>query len=223
MFLLDLLFPARCVGCGKEGTYLCERCLSTVNFEPIQRCAVCNRMAISGKTHERCRSPWGIDGVWAACGYNGVVKKLLRKFKYGYASRMDQNLVELLVRSLPEFARTFDLIIPLPLHASRWRWRGYNQAELLAKGLGSKLKLSVEMDLLARNIYSGPQAMVRHRGERLRNIDAGVFQINDGRRIRGKSVLIVDDIVTTGSTLRAAAQVLKRVGARSVWGIVVAR
>jgi ComF family protein len=121
-----------------------------------------------------------------------------------------------------------DLIIPVPLHPKRLRWRGFNQAELLAKYLGENMtpgfSLPVLSDVLIRQKNTTTQMKIKNYSERQKNME-GAFGINkeNNNLIRSKNILLVDDVATTGSTLFECARILKKSGAASVFGIVVAR
>ena len=113
-----------------------------------------------------------------------------------------------------------EILVPVPLHSSRLRSRGYNQSDLLARVAGKLLELPVREDLLKRANDSPPQVEARNREQRRANV-AGNFESSG--EVAGMSVLLVDDVATTGSTLFACAAVLKGAGAASVWGLALAR
>lgn len=114
-----------------------------------------------------------------------------------------------------------DVIIPVPLHTGRLRQRGFNQAGLLARGLGKAVGLEVDYGLLARTEWTEPQTRLK-REERLHNVK-GAFRVVKAGKLRGRSVLLVDDVFTTGTTLCECATVLKQVGAEEVHAITVSR
>lgn len=122
-----------------------------------------------------------------------------------------------------------EIIIPVPLHPRRLRWRGFNQAEILARHLSENiapgLALPFETDLLERKKYTDPQMKIKNSGERKRNIKNAFALTNsfDPQIIKNKRVLLVDDIATTGATLFECSKVLKNAGAKEVFGIVIAR
>ncbi len=222
---LDVLFPRKCLGCGKEGEYLCVNCYGKINFHPQQRCAVCNRNSIDGRIHYRCNRAWGLDGVWAATSYEGVMRTVLHKFKYGDVRNLNRMAAGMMAENLPAGLKEFELVVPVPLFGLRKRWRGFNQAEMLARELGKRLGVEVNSKILIRKKFGLLQAQIKERKKRLANLRQG-FEINPEMKrteVRGKRILLVDDIVTTGTTLRRAALPLKRAGASQVWGVVVAR
>jgi ComF family protein len=113
-----------------------------------------------------------------------------------------------------------EVLVPVPLHRKRWRERGYNQSGLLARGLSRLTSLPVVDDCLVRQRYTPPQARTANVSERQSNVTAA-FTCRDGR-LRGKQVLLIDDVSTSGATLNACAGALKSAGAASVWGLVMA-
>jgi ComF family protein len=120
-----------------------------------------------------------------------------------------------------------DLIVPVPLHRRRERWRGFNQAELLAENLGKNLSPGYDipiLKILKRKKFTAPQMKIKNYKEREKNIRSA-FILNDPLEVelKNKKILLIDDISTTGSTLLECAKVLKSAGASSVWGMVLAR
>ncbi|KKQ63182.1 MAG: Phosphoribosyltransferase [Candidatus Falkowbacteria bacterium GW2011_GWD2_38_42] len=120
----------------------------------------------------------------------------------------------------PIFNKNRTLIIPVPLHAKRLRWRGYNQAEELAKIVAKKMDYDIRTDILIRKKYNKPQAKLSH-DERLQNIQ-NCFQYK-GSNLHGINIILIDDVATTASTLNECAKELKQNGADEVWGLVVAK
>lgn len=212
MSLLDFLFPKRCVNCGKMGKYFCDRC--RLKIRPIadneKICPMCGRLAFDGKTHPRCRTTYGLDGLTSFFHYQGPVQQAIKIIKYRYVSDVGKELVSLITDTeLPQ-----GVLIPIPLHASRYKVRGFNQAEKL----GKLLHIFMRTDILRRTQATPPQAEIKKRNARLKNI-MHVFQAN----ISPEQVILFDDVFTTGATMRSAAGVLKRAGAKFVWAVTIAR
>lgn len=193
-------------------------------------CLVCNRASIDGLTHPGCVDRYAIDGAFSAINYKGIVKKLIYNFKYKpYLSDLKNSLVELFYESIIQnelFMQTIEqpdneavVLVPIPLHRKRLRERGYNHAKLLAEGLSKKLNLKL-LEVLKRTKETKSQFGLKL-DERKKNIK-GAFIRNTKYEIHN-TIFLVDDILTTGSTLLEAANVLKRNGAKKVWGITLAR
>lgn len=229
-FFASLLYPKKCVRCRKGGAYICDSCFATINFLDFQICAVCQKGSIDGLTHPKCRTKFGIDGIISSIAYRGVVKKLLYQFKYSpFLSDLKEILGRVMYEGLiqQEAFSNFILqknvyIISVPLHPNRLKTRGYNQAELLAKELSYKLNLKYVSGVLIRVQKTKPQFSLK-KEQRRKNI-IGAFDVNPKlkEKIKDKNFLLVDDISTTGSTLKECAKVLKKSGAGKVLGITLA-
>lgn len=225
MSLLDVFFPKKCVGCKQLGEYLCANCFITLSFDIHSLCLVCGKNSLDGLTHPKCVGKYTIDGSFCGVVYRGVMKKLLYQFKYQpYLSGLASFLTEFLYDSLiqqelfQEVLETQPLLIPIPLSGKRQRQRGYNQSLLLAKALAKKFDLPMG-EVLKRNKETKPQYGLK-KEERLVNMqDAFVFVGPKGKR----AALLIDDVLTTGSTFLEAAAQLKRNGFVHVYGVALAR
>ena len=222
MSLWELLFPKRCVECGAVGRYLCANCLNRVKVQDTQKCPSCCKPSVYGLTHSRCVKSFGMNGLVSVFEYGGVVKRMVGKIKYKYVKEMYVDLVELLV-SMGEFEpleKGSWVVVGVPLHKRRLRKRGFNQADLLAEKMADYFGWKYLSEILIRKTYTKPQVELSGE-ERLLNV-RGKFLVNQKQLIKGKDVLLVDDVWTTGATMRECGKVLKRVGVKQVWGLVVA-
>ncbi len=226
--LLDLLFPKRCVQCKKFGSYVCATCFATIHFDEQLRCFVCNRPAVDSLTHPNCKTKYTIDGIFSFVVYTGVVKRLLNVFKsQPHIKDIRGVLIDLMYEGFIQSESCYQhvqkdaLIMPIPLFAATFRIRGYNQAALLAEGMAKRTKVRL-LDRLKRIKNTKPQRG-KTRGEREQNIE-GAFAIERkvGRLVNDKTIFLVDDLVTSGATLREAAAVLKQKGAKKVFGLALA-
>lgn len=216
---LNVFFPRRCVGCGKVGTYYCESCIK--HLETVSPfCIVCKRSSIDGFTHSYCRTPFSLDGVFAVVSYKHSVKKAVRLLKYHSVSDLSFTLSSLISTFYPHYLPRFDFLSSVPLHPKRERLRGYNQSSLLARHLSQHRSFPYAHDLLFRTRFSKPQ--VELSGEERQTSLVGAFSVNPSFSVLGKTIGIVDDVTTTGATLLECGSTLKRAGASSVWGIVLA-
>src|SRR3989344_2850430 len=217
-FLLDFIFPKKCVGCGKFGQYFCKGCFAQIEFVEKPICPVCQRQAIEGRVHPGCSGKYRLDGLVVACGYSGPVKRAIAKVKYKWVWDIEKIFVELLVKNLWRFDLPENVIlVPVPLHFKRKNWRGFNQSEILAKSLASKFNVEY-LELLIRKRETRTQVGLT-RDERKENV-RGAFKIM--AEARGRSIILVDDVFTSGATMAECANVLKRAGAKSAWGMAVA-
>lgn len=198
---LDLLLPRKCVGCGAPGAFLCGVCLADA-----PRAADATGV--------------GLQLVLAPFQMKGAAQKAVHRLKYNGVRVLAAPMGAAMAQHLQRRGVAPDVIAPVPLHPSRQRERGYNQAELLAREVGRWLDVPVEAGLLVRTESAGPQVRAASREERQANV-AGAFRVR--RAAIGKSVVIVDDVTTTGATLQECAAALRRAGARRVWGLTFTR
>ncbi|MFC1929232.1 ComF family protein [Chloroflexota bacterium] len=219
---LNLLFPQRCVGCGQEGEFICCSCRSSLPRMMPPLCPRCGRPQPGGILCSSCVS-WQaeIDGIRSPFRFDGVMRQAVHQLKYKNLRALAILLAQLLNEYLITNPVPGEVLVPVPLHPKRLRERGYNQSGLLAKELGKLTDLPVVDDCLVRERHTPPQARTSTVDERQRNV-ADAFACSD-RRLRGKRVLLIDDVSTSGVTLDACATVLKAAEAASVWGLVLAR
>ena len=231
-FLLDLLFPRFCLGCQKEGTYLCCDCRSLLDISEYNYC-LCSkpqRITPEQKTGKcpKCRDK-KLSGLYFALSYkeNVLTKKLIRQFKYKpYLKDLAETLASILIEHFLKTKKNTDeiwensVLVPVPLHAKKIRERGYNQSEELVKELAKILKIPAVVGVLIKIKPTAPQ-MELPKEDREKNL-VGAFAVRQ-QSIAGKKVFLVDDVYTTGSTMQECAGVLLNAGVKSVWGISIAR
>ena len=220
---MDLLFPKKCVGCGKWGGYVCRDCEVGI-WEEEQICPVCRWASRYGLRHKYCQKPWTMEGLTCLWAYEGIAKKLIKQAKYRYYYDYLSELIEGIgVRDewfyLYKFLESGPIVVQIPLYSKRQRERGFNQAEKIAMLVARSWMLEVK-NLLIRVRDTGRQ-VERSREERLKAM-SDAFKINSNFQIPN-SVLLIDDVWTTGATMSEAAKVLKQSGVRTVWGWVLAR
>jgi competence protein ComFC len=148
------------------------------------------------------------------------MRQAIYELKYRNLRALAAPLAKLMYDYLVTNPLPGEFLVPVPLHRKRWRERGYNQSSLLARELGRLTGLPVVDDCLTRRQHAPPQARSGSARERQSNV-AGAFTCGDGR-LKGKPVLLIDDVATSGATLNACAGALKSAGAVSVWGLVMA-
>ena len=185
----------------------------------------CNRCGNPGPNPCLCIASadrvWPLDGMRSGFEFESPVREAILALKFASLRSVGDTLSDYLGKMLRDDGLTFDVLTPVPLHNRRMRQRGYNQSEILAKGLGKRMGIEVDEGCLRRVTYVGPQARASTADERRANV-VQAFECRPGR-VEGKRVAVIDDVTTTGATLRACAAALKRVGAAEVWGITVAR
>lgn len=228
MEILEILFPKKCVNCKTRGDYICSNCFNFISFDAKKLCLICDKPSYNSLTHPRCRNKYSIDGAFSAISYNKIAQKLIYNFKYKpYLADLKTFLSQLFVESLIQnehFNKILNkdfILVPIPLYSSKLRKRGYNQAEILARELSKKIKIPVQ-NLLIRTKDTKSQFKLK-KEQRQENVK-GIFSLkNKSFELKGKNIFLVDDVVTTGSTLKEAANVLKRGGANKVFGLTLAR
>lgn len=219
---LDLLFPKWCVGCRRRGDFICPVCQNSLVRISAPVCSRCGRPQISGILCPGCVS-WSaaIDGIRAPFRFDGVIRQAVYDLKYHNIRALAVPLARLINDYLMSNPLPGEILVPVPLHRKRLRERGYNQSGLLARELGKLANLPVVNDCLVRQKHTSPQARTAAVAERHSNVD-GAF-ICSSSDIHGKTVLLIDDVATSGATLNAGAIALKAAGASSVWGLALAR
>lgn len=221
---LDLIFPKKCLGCGKLGSYICGNCIKEIEIVEHPICPECERQAIGGKTHPGCLKRFGLDGLVVACRYKGVVRAAIKEIKYKWSYDVSRVLVDLLVANLWRFNFPQKaILVPIPLHVRRKNWRGFNQAELICQILAKNFKVSWQNTLIRTRETRTQVGLSQN--DRLINIK-GAFRtagVEPQSGLKGKNVILVDDVFTTGATMFEACNTLKRAGARSVWAMVIAK
>ena len=210
-FFLDILFPAFCLNCQKQGSYLCEDC--------------CGMLEISG--YHQIYQTSGIKDLYFAVNYqNPLIKNLIQQFKYEpFIKELAKSLSCLIINHfqllnnkpvLSDF-----ILIPVPLDKKRLKWRGFNQAEEVGKELYKFFNIPLISDCLIKIKQNLPQ--IELSGKQREENTKGVFLVKRKELIIGKKIVLVDDIYTTGSTMQECARVLKSAGAKEIIGMVIAR
>lgn len=226
---LHLFFPATCLLCGKDlpearRATICEECWK--DFEPLPEiiCQACSTLLPSGGAHcylclHKRRAFKRIFSCWL---YKGNCAEIIRKFKYEGKPYLVKELERGFLTALenPEFPEV-DALLAVPMHPLKRLWRGYNPAEILGKRAGATLKKPFLENTLRRARWTRPQFGLG-REERLTNIQ-GAFTAKASPDISRKTLLLVDDICTTGATIEDCARALKEAGARAVYGLTLAR
>jgi ComF family protein len=224
IFFLDVFFPKKCIICRNYGKLCCTECIESIEKIYTSTCPGCGKISGNSKYCQSCRTHIkpSVSSIIVACSYQSpVVKEIIHSFKYLGMTEFSEYCADLVSQRLSKIKMPKNLVIvPVPLHRYRCRQRGFNQAELIARSLSEKLKVSGG-DALAR-IKKTKNQVGLFRDQRLINL-TGAFSCVDQELILGKNILLVDDVVTTGSTLNECAKVLKQAGAKSVIGVVVAR
>lgn len=221
---LDLIFPPRCVHCGQLGAWLCETCLQEAQPVGKDICVLCGNPLTSRGVCHRCRQtpPEPLRGIRGVYFYNGPIAQGIRSLKYHGVRALAPILADGLIAYIQAQPLHIDFLAPVPLHAEKQAARGFNQSELLAQAVARALNIPLRTDLVQRIRPTAPQARL-DRSQRLQNV-SGAFAALPGVHLQHQpTLLLIDDVATTGATLRACAQALKQAGAGDVWALTVAR
>ncbi|MFC1700676.1 ComF family protein [Patescibacteria group bacterium] len=210
-FFLNLLFPIRCLGCRKKQEFICKDCLNKI---PINN------------SHTKFKDSF-LNGVIASSDYNNLlIKQAIFKYKYEFAKELAKPLGLLMANAMAQqfYPLTNIFLVPIPLHKKRLRWRGFNQAELLSKEISQQLNLPIA-DCLIRTKNTLPQMKINNAEKRRENIK-NAFSLNTVPkakiRIQDKTIILIDDVCSTGATLEQCAKELKSLRPKEIWGFVLA-
>jgi ComF family protein len=238
-FLLDWLYPPRCRFCrerifGRDEECFCPRCWKKIRLISQPLCTACGRPFLDGAGEDHLcgacltRRPHFLGARAWACypareDENHPLREVVQRFKYGRKVSLGKPLGRLMASGCSKFfpGTSFDLVIPVPLHPRRLRWRGFNQAVILAREVGRLRGLRVDPFILLRSRETPPQTQLSE-DERRKNVRAA-FVVNPARSIQGKSLLLIDDVYTSGATVNECSRTLLRAGAKEVQVLTLAR
>jgi len=210
-FIKNWLFPIECLECGREDFWLCQNCF--------------NKIKTYGQILPFTEPVKYLNGIISACSYDQpLLKNLIRAFKFNYLEELSNPLALVLFRFWLRngLNRKFSdfIIMPVPLAKKRRLERGFNQADLMAKNLSAYLDLPYSQCLI--RFKNTPHQVGLNKSQRQNNIK-NCFQVIKPETVRGQKIILIDDVVTTGSTLDEAAKTLKQAGSLEVWGLSVAK
>jgi len=214
--VLNVFYPPRCIFCRSVLSYdseinICGRCNEELPYARMEFL----------RTGEEGEENY-CDRAISVFRYTGIVKDSLIRFKFYASPSHYRTFAKLMAKRFLEMAETgdYDMIVSVPLHKQKEYARGYNQARLISKALSRELKLPEESKVIKRLKNTGSQSLLDKKDRQL-NIK-GAFSVTDYETVSDKSIILVDDIMTTGATLEECGRVLKEAGARRVTALVVA-
>ena len=210
-FLLDMLFPTKCVGCAKNDQVLCNVCISKIRL--AERETDKDILAVFDYRDE-------------------IIKKAIWELKYHHKRYLGEKLGHLLYESMIEelgnmktyVAGRSIFVVPVPISNKKTRLRGYNQALAIAKGFCNSTPqraFEIKNNIVFKKVDTLPQAKITNRKRRLENV-RGVFGIKNSEIVKGRTVIVIDDVTTTGGTINEVMKILKKSGAKKVIGFAVA-
>lgn len=231
--ILNILFPRRCPVCGEivkpAGSLICPSCVRELSFVKSPVCKKCGKEIVD-ETMEFCEDCMSHRHAFeygvALLNYDETARRAMAQIKYNNKREYLDFFGAAMAKRYEKTIRRMevDAIVPVPIHRSRLRWRGFNQAELLADILGERLGIPVRPELLVRTKRTLPQKELSA-SERLKNLTgafcAGQVLAQSDGVADVRRVLLVDDIYTTGSTIEACARVLRAAGIERVYAAVI--
>jgi ComF family protein len=231
--LADLVFPPSCANCGAplaegQGTHFCSDCAEKIGYISSPLCTRCGTPFSGGAGDDHlCGDCIGREppfSVARAVGrYEATLLEAIHQFKYRGRIALGEILADMMARyRYPAFSPAgFSLVVPVPLHTKRLRQRMFNQSVILARGVAKRHALPLDVTALRRSAFTEPQISLG-RDERAANV-RGAFTVDAPARIEGKRVVLIDDVYTTGSTVRECCRVLARAGAAEIAVLTLAR
>ena len=218
--MLDLLYPPRCPGCGRVGFTFCDACQNRIEPPPAPACTRCGQPAETERLCVTCReTPSHLDRIASIAVFACPLRDAIHDLKYNNARSLARPLGARMATAWRQANFAADVIVPVPLHASRLAERGYNQSALLARIISKEIGVPIDESILIRVKATQQQAKLKA-VERRENVkDAFVCRGS----VAGKRIVLVDDVCTTGSTLEACAAALHTSDAASVWAFTLAR
>ena len=208
--MLNWLFPKKCFRCQKQGNYLCLQC---------------KKLIVPLRTQFYPQKP--LDGLVSLYRYQYPLNRILKSFKYHQVRELEKILIDLAIKALNDkkiinqWKKEEFIFLPLPLFSARRLWRGFDQSEVILKGICQYFNLLFNTNILKRERWTKEQAKLNSK-ERLKNIK-NAFIVSNKEKVKGKNFVIFDDVWTTGATLKEGAKALKSAGADQVWGLTLCR
>ncbi|MDP3934932.1 MAG: ComF family protein [Candidatus Giovannonibacteria bacterium] len=225
--VLNLILPRYCAGCRKSGESFCENCLA-LSYKYGANCLICGQRNNSGSFCKNCR-PQGSalkSALWAG-RYGGALREAVRQLKYKKRKELAEPLANLLYKKFNEIYLEIKLedcaIIPVPLHFKKEHERGFNQAELLAREFSKLSDIQLLTGSLLKIKETLAQVEVKDKEKRIKNLE-GAFSVAENALsfTKHKTIILIDDVSTTGATLIHAAHALEKAGAEKIIGLAVA-
>ncbi len=213
--ILSYIAPHHCCGCDKNGSLLCDNCKYNITSEQKMVCIVCGRPTARTWLCNTCRIPY--QRAWVVGERAGVLQRLVGLYKFSRAKAAYKDIGDLLLAVLPELPDN-TVIVPVPTVSGHIRERGYDHMLLIARYVAKKRNLKYERLIVRKTATKQRQSTAIQRAKQAKS----AFEIR-GKIDSDKIYLLIDDVVTTGATIKYSAKALRDAGAKNVWVAVVAR
>ncbi len=229
-WFIDLVFPKECVSCGQEGDYLCQQCFAKIDLNQKDCCALCHKEFFLSQICPDCQKESQLLNIWVAADYNNeILQALIHNLKYKYVEEISRILASLIINYLKEkeVFRYLNInsqntwFVAVPLHKKRYLERGFNQSDLLANHLRDFYKIEKKV-LLKRKLNTVSQVNLTRQERKINLANAFTFTKTE-QADRNKKIILIDDVITTGSTLKECADVLAKNGFKEIYGLVIAQ
>lgn len=228
--ILDLLFPPTCLSCAKFNFPICPDCLNKLQKTDSLICPICLEKSPLGLKHSKCQGD--IDGLIFVFKYNKILQKIIKQIKYSFYFSPFNLFLKFCFKNLNKnkefesFLKTRPIIIPVPIHKNRLKTRGFNQSYLIAKHFAKIWNLPLSTKIIFRKKDTIYQSTLKksQRAKNMKNAFSPTCQILKlGKSpLKDKNILLVDDVFTTGITVKNCAKVIKILGANKIWVITIA-
>ncbi len=218
-YIISLLSPEQCHICYKDADILCYDCYDKIDFDKVSRCYLCNKITPQNQICQSCRHNSKLRRIWWLGLYSGPLRNYISEMKFERKRAYARKFGSILADTLPYLPEN-TVVIPAPTASVRIRQRSFDQAVLIGQSLASSLNFRFEKDGLIRRTQT--DQIGKRRNERIKQMQ-NCFSVRSPQLIQGKSILLIDDVITTGATLESAAAILRRHGAKHVDAAVVAR
>ncbi len=232
--LKDLIYPNYCLACKNKidlnvkEHFICEACQNGIEMNLPPFCVYCGRTldenSQNGPTCSGCLNvKFNFDRAFSPCKYNGTIKKVIHEFKYSGRDYLGKNLGQIMNNFIYKYnlpIENMDFIIPVPLHNARLREREFNQAQILSERIAKEFNKKLLLEALTRTKATKSQTELSLE-ERKCNV-TNSFSVTNPQLIKNRNLLLIDDVLTTGSTLNEAAKILKESGAKTVFAMTLA-
>lgn len=228
-FIKDLFYPSeyKCLICGEELNHntlysICDDCMEKLPFNNGKVCLRCSEPINTMASYcINCKNtkPYYTKNT-SLFLYEDPIREIIRKLKYDNKKYLAHTFSNMIAGEVSRMDVSFDIVIPVPLYYKRLKYRGYNQSELLTESLKTKLNLNVDTTALIKIRNTRTQANLT-RTERMENLK-DAFKVTDKAKVKGKTILLIDDVFTTGTTINECSKTLIEAGAKAVYSVTLA-
>ncbi len=208
--ILSLIYPPVCGFCGKiDKNYICKKCSLKIKEYEIKNDCITKNMYI--------------DEGYSIFRYKGIIRDTFIKYKFNNKPYLSKTFSKIILKNkkICGILKKYDIIIPVPVHKKRKQKRGYNQTEIIAREIAKALDIKIVTDVLIKNKNIKPQSQLTKR-DRKQNVK-NAFKVQNNKKIINKSILIFDDVYTTGSTINECSKVIKLAGAKNIGILTIAK